>query len=55
MKIHIHLIKTHGRVTPAKPHTPTYNMIVTHQHEFHKSQLFSSAMIEFFENEQNNK
>lgn len=51
MKIHIHLIKTHGRVTVAKPQTATYNMTVTHQHEFHKSKLFSSAMIEFLENE----
>lgn len=50
MKIH-----THGHVTLAKHHTATYNMTVTHQHEFHKSKLFSSAMTEFFENEQNNR
>lgn len=51
MKIHIHLIKTHGRVTVAKPHPATYNMTVTHQLECHKNKLFSPAMVEFFENE----
>lgn len=51
MKTHIHLIKTHGCITVVKPHTATHNMTVTHQHEFHKSKLFSSGMAEFFENE----
>lgn len=51
MKTHIYLIKTHGCVTVAKPHPVTYNMTVTHQHEFPKSKLFSSGMIELFENE----
>lgn len=51
MKIHIHLIKTHGRVTVAKLHPATYNMTVTHQLEFHKRKIFSSATAEFFENE----
>lgn len=50
MKIHIHLIKTQECITVAKPHTATYNMTVTHRHEFHKNKLFSSAMVEFFEN-----
>lgn len=51
MKTHIHLIKTHGRITVVKPHTATHNMTVTHQHEFRKSKLFSSGIAEFFENE----
>lgn len=44
-------IKTHEHVTSVKHHTVTYNMTGTHQHGFHESKLFSSGMLEFFENE----
>lgn len=44
-------IKTHEHITSVKHHTVTYNMTGTHQHDFPKSKLFGSGMVEFFENE----
>lgn len=44
-------IYTSIKNTSVKHHTVTCNRPGTHQLDFHKSKLFGSGMIEFFENE----